>query len=281
MRSNPSSPSASGDHSNLLISPLSSPFLSSPETPGVTEIGFSTKPSPRLSHFLRGEVLTGFGSVRRKSFVYQGEPDYARGDDDDEPSPTTPVAPLTPQEHGDAGSIRASLPSSSPDLALDGSMPPPQGKALADVAAAVVAPLVGSLPSSPETAGIPVESSSGSGSGSGVGATRTGSLRHNKYLTGLQKITKLAKPRASMSALSEAAGASTSTKPARRMSDAEIAPRRVNQKKGSGGSEDLSTRPRRKLVKAAGEVIRPGVGSVPSSPTVGASESGVQRRWFL
>lgn len=86
--------------------------------------------------------------------------------------------------------------------------------------------------------------------------------RHNRYLSGLQKITRLAKPKASLSAFSDSGG-----RGGRRMSDAEVDPRRSSQEKGS--SSDLSGRIRGMLDKGAkgatGELIKQPA-SVPSSP---------------
>ena len=107
-----------------------------------------------------------------------------------------------------------------------------------------------SLPSSPEMAPTPVDGSR--------------PARQNRYLSGLQKITKLGKSKPPISMFTDN---STSVRNSRRMSDAELDPRR-SQKKGSSGSEDLSSRYRRMLdkgVKTAGELIKPS-SSVPSSP---------------
>ena len=67
--------------------------------------------------------------------------------------------------------------------------------------------------------------------------------------SGLQKITKLGKPRQSVSAWTEVG---TSLRPARRMSDVDIDVRRGHKKEGSAVSEELSTRPRRVLVRGGG-----------------------------
>ena len=120
----------------------------------------------------------------------------------------------------------------------------------------------GSLPSSPETSVMPVDGSR--------------PARQNRYLTGLQKITKLgSRARPSMSMFSDAGERS-----ARRMSDADLDTRNRATKKGSGGSEDLSSRYRRMLdkgVKTAGDLIliKPS-SSVPSSPI----SPSVKSRWF-
>ncbi|KAI0639878.1 hypothetical protein C8Q77DRAFT_92245 [Trametes polyzona] len=108
-----------------------------------------------------------------------------------------------------------------------------------------------SVPSSPEQPTTPADGSRPS--------------RHNRYLSGLQKITRLGKAKGSLSAFAE----STGVRGGRRMSDAEVDPRRSSQDKGGNGGE-LSGRYRRMLDKGgkagAGELMKQQPSSVPSSP---------------
>ena len=132
-----------------------------------------------------------------------------------------------------------------------------------------------------------------------------GSLRQNRYLTGLQKITKLGKARASISTLAEVSGGAgggnggsgSVSRAARRLSDVPEAfegRRRNTLKKanggagggGGGGNEELGARSsvRRKLavgVRTAGELIKPaGSGSAPSSPVSPSSRRGEHGRFY-
>ncbi|KAI0756535.1 hypothetical protein C8Q80DRAFT_1129175 [Daedaleopsis nitida] len=115
----------------------------------------------------------------------------------------------------------------------------------------------GSLPPSPEMAVIPVDGSR--------------PTRQNRYLTGLQKITKFGKTKSPINMFAD-----SGLRNARRLSEAELdTPRTSGMKKTSGGSEDLSSRYRRMLdkgVRTAGELIKPST-SVPSSPVLGPVKS--------
>ncbi|TBU50035.1 hypothetical protein BD309DRAFT_946259 [Dichomitus squalens] len=131
-----------------------------------------------------------------------------------------------------------------------------------------------SLPSSPEM--LPTAPADVSG---------PRSSRQNRYLSGLQKITKLGKAKGSSAGSRfSVAVADASVRSSRRMSDADIDMRSsgssTNLKKGGGGSEDLSSRYRRMLdrgVRTAGELMKAsGSASVPSSPISAA----VKSRWF-
>lgn len=124
----------------------------------------------------------------------------------------------------------------------------------------------GSLPSSPEMSGVPIS----------VDGSRPS--RQNRYLSGLQKITKLGKARQPMTMV----GADVGVRNARRMSDADVLDqqRRSSMRKTGGGSEDLSSRYRLgrmldKGVKTAGDVVKP-TGGVPSSPM----SPVVKSKWF-
>ncbi|KAI0375475.1 hypothetical protein BV20DRAFT_960642 [Pilatotrama ljubarskyi] len=116
-----------------------------------------------------------------------------------------------------------------------------------------------SVPSSPELTAHPADGSRPS--------------RQNRYLSGLQKITKLGRGKGSLSAVSESGARS-----ARRMSDAELDPRRSSVERAS-----LPGRYRRILEKgasksqgagasAAGE-LKKQPSSVPSSPVAPAGKS--------